>query len=116
MISTYREPMRMPTSPAAVSAGGLIVGYAVAVITTRSLGGVVLVVAGLAAFALWIKAAGLRTALQLGGIYLVLFALSHVVALFLGAWVSVLLVAAIMALSSWWLADSRSDDTAPVTA
>jgi hypothetical protein len=108
--------MRMPTSPAAISAGGLIVGYAVAVISTRSLGGVVLVVAGVAAFGLWIRAAGMRTALQLGGVYLVLFAVSHVLGLFLGAWVSVLLVAAIMALSSWWLADSRADDTAPVKA
>ena len=105
--------MRMPTSPALVSAGGLIVGYAVAVITVRSLGGVVLVAAGLLAFALWTRMAGLRTAALLGGIYLGLFIVSHLLALFLGAWVSVLLVAATMAVCSWWFADSRAEESSP---
>jgi hypothetical protein len=96
-----------------VSGGGLIVGYAVAALTTRSLGGIVLLIAGLAAFALWLRAAGARTAGQLGLLYIALFAVSHLLALVIGAWPSVLSVAAIMAAASWWLVDSRSDDREP---
>jgi hypothetical protein len=96
-----------------VSGGGLIVGYAVAALTTRSLGGIVLLIAGLAAFALWLRAAGARTAGQLGLLYIALFAISHLLALVIGAWPSVLSVAAIMAAASWWLVDSRSDDREP---
>lgn len=97
-------------SPALVSGGGLIVGYAVAALTMRSLGGIVLLVAGLAAFALWIRAAGMATAVQLGVLYIALFIVSHILAILIGAWPAVLLVAVIMAGSSWWLADSRADD------
>lgn len=96
-----------------MSGGGLIVGYAVAALTTRSLGGIVLLAAGLAAFALWLRAAGARTAGQLGLLYIALFAVSHLLALVIGAWPSVLSVAAIMAAASWWLVDSRSDDREP---
>ncbi|MCW2603385.1 MAG: rane protein [Pseudonocardiales bacterium] len=101
--------------PAAVSGGGLIVGYAVAALTTRPLGGVVLLVAGIAAFALWLRAAGARTATQLGVLYIALFVVSHLLALVIGAWPSVLAVAVIMAAASWWLVDSRSEDPAPVS-
>lgn len=95
-----------------MSGGGLIAGYAVAALTTRSLGGIVLLVAGLAAFALWLRAAGARTAGQLGLLYIALFAVSHLLALVIGAWPSVLSVAVIMAAASWWLVDARSDDHA----
>lgn len=95
-----------------MSGGGLIVGYAVAALTTRSLGGIVLLVAGLAAFALWLRAAGARTAGQLGLLYIALFAVSHLLALVIGAWPSVLSVAVIMAAASWWLVDARSHDHA----
>jgi hypothetical protein len=106
---------RLPQSPALISAGGLIVGYAVAVITTRTIGGFVLLIAGAAAFALWTKSAGLRTGLQLLAVYVGLFVVSHLLGLIVGAWASVALVALIMAAASWWLADSRSDDPAPVS-
>lgn len=92
-----------------MSGGGLIVGYAVAAMTTRSLGGIVLLLAGVAAFALWLRAAGARTATQLGVLYIALFAVSHLLALVIGAWPSVLSVAAVMAAASWWLVDSRTE-------
>ena len=95
-----------------MSGGGLIVGYAVAALTTRPLGGIVLLIAGIAAFALWLKAAGARTATQLGVLYIALFVVSHLLALAIGAWPSVLTVAVVMAAASWWLVDSRRDDRA----
>lgn len=99
-------------SPAAVSGGGLIVGYAVAALTTRSLGGAVLLAAGVVAFALWLRTSGPRAAAQLGGLYIALFVASHLLALLIGAWPSVLTVAAVMAAASWWRADSRADQPA----
>lgn len=103
----------IPSRPALVSGGGLIVGYAVAALTTRPLGGVVLLIAGIAAGALWLREAGARTAAQLGVLYVALFVVSHLLAKAIGAWPSVLTVAAIMAGASWWLVDSRSDDREP---
>ena len=91
----------------------LAVKAPLAALTTRSLGGLVLLVAGLAAGALWLRAAGLRTAALLGLLYLGLFVLSHLLARLIGAWPSVLAVAAVMAAASWWLVDSRSNDREP---
>jgi len=96
-------------SSAALSAAGLFFGYVVAALTTRSLGGVVLVVLGLAAFVAWLRGAGMNVAWRLGVLYLALFALSHVLALFLGAWTSVVTVSLVMAVASWWFVDARME-------
>lgn len=96
-------------SGAVLSAGGLFLGYLVAVLLTRSLGGVVLVAAGVAAFATWWQAVGIRIALRLGALYLALFVVSHLIGLLVGAWPSVIGVAAVMAAASWWFADSRRE-------
>jgi hypothetical protein len=94
--------------PALISGGGLIAGYAVAALTARWLGGLVLLIAGLVAGMLWLRRAGLRIAAALGLLYLALFVASHLLARLIGAWPAVLLVAAIMAGASWRLVDRRT--------
>jgi hypothetical protein len=97
----------LPTAP--LAAAGLIGGYAVAVGTgSRALGGVVLSICGLCCIAVWAHRQGARTALTLAGIGLGAFAVSHVLALAVGAWPSVLLVAAAMAAACWMLADAKT--------
>jgi hypothetical protein len=101
--------------PAAVSAAGLILGFAVAAATgVRPLGGIVLVLAGLLSFAHWRRMAGTPAAVGLGLVFLALFVLSHVLAKAIGAWPAVLTVAAVMAAASWWQADSRTRRPAAV--
>ena len=96
----------LPTAP--LAAGGLIAGYAVAAGTgSRALGGVVLSIFGLWCIAVWARRHGTRTALTLAGLGLAAFAISHVLALAVGAWPSVLLVAAAMAAATWTLADAK---------
>lgn len=97
-------------SGAVLSAGGLFLGYLVAVLLTRSLGGVVLVAAGAAAFVAWWQSVGVRMAVRLGALYLILFVVSHILALLIGAWASVITVCVVMAAASWWFADSRRED------
>ena len=100
-----------PTAP--IAAGTLIVGYAVAAGTgSRPLGGVVLLVGGLWCMRVWYQRHGARTAVQLGGFGLGAFILSHVLALALGAWPAVLLVAAVTAAVTWTRADARPAQTA----
>jgi hypothetical protein len=97
----------LPTAP--LAAGGLIAGYAVAVGTgSRALGGVVLSICGVCCIAVWAHRHGRRTALTLAGIGLAAFALSHVLALALGAWPSVLLASTAMAAACWTLADAKA--------
>jgi hypothetical protein len=85
---------RLPTAP--IAAAGLIAGYGVAVATgSRPLGGVVLALCGLVCIAVWLRRDGRRTATWLTLEGLGAFALSHVVALAIGAWPAVLLAAAV---------------------
>ena len=83
----------LPTS--ALAAGSLIGGYAIAAASgSRPLGGLVLAAGGLYCARIWAERHGPRTALTLTGAGLVAFAASHVLAHAIGAWPSVLTVAA----------------------
>ena len=100
---------QLPTAP--LAAGTLIAGYAVAAGTgSRPLGGVVLVLGGTCCAAAWTRRRGVRTAVALTGVELAAFALSHVLALAVGAWPSVLIVSALAALAAWVGADSHQAD------
>jgi hypothetical protein len=97
---------RLPTAP--IAAFGLIAGYSVAIASgSRPLGGVVLTICGLTCVGLWLRRDGSRTALVLGGAGVLAFALSHVIALAIGAWPAVLLVAALTAVLCWRQSDAR---------
>lgn len=97
----------VPTAP--VAAGSLIVGYAVAAGTgSRPLGGLVLLIGGLWCIRAWLQRQGARTALLLACVGLGALIISHVLALAIGAWPSVLLVAAAMAVAAWTRADARA--------
>lgn len=93
-----------PTWP--VAALSLVLGFAVAEATgVRPIGGVVLV-AGLAWCALaWRRRVPTPVWSGLVVFYLVLFALSHVLGLVIGAWPSVAVVAIAMAVATLRLAD-----------
>jgi hypothetical protein len=96
----------MPTAP--IAAGTLIVGYAVAASTgSRPLGGVVLLLGGLWCARTWMRRHGTRTAATLVCVGLGAFVASHLLALAIGAWPSVLLVAAVMAVAAWTQADAQ---------
>ncbi len=100
---------RTPT--AAIAAGSLIAGYAVAAGSgSRPLGGVVLAAGGLYCIRVWNRRHGVGTAAALGGVGLAAFGVSHVLAQAIGAWPSVLSVAAVTGAVVW----VRSD--APVAA
>jgi hypothetical protein len=96
----------LPTAP--VAAASLIVGYAVVASSgSRPLGGVVLAIGGLWCIRAWAHRHGTRTAATLAGVGLGAFVVSHLLALAVGAWPSVLLVAAGMAAVAWVRADAR---------
>ncbi len=98
-----------PTPTAPIAGGTLIVGYAVAASTgSRPLGGVVLLVGGLWCVQTWTRRHGARTAATLACVGLGAFVFSHVLALAIGAWPSVLLAAAAMATAAWTQADTRA--------
>jgi hypothetical protein len=102
----HRSARSLPTAP--VAAGSLIAGYAVAVGSgSRPLGGVVLLAGGLWCVREWTRRNDSRTAVVLACAGLAAFVLSHVLALAIGAWPAVLLVAAAMALATWVRADAR---------
>ena len=104
-----------PTAP--IAAGTLIVGYAVAVATgSRPLGGIVLLIGGLWCIQAWTRRHGKRTAVTLACVGLAAFILSHLLALAIGAWPSVLLVSAAMAAAAWTQADSRGAHLIPARA
>jgi hypothetical protein len=97
----------LPTAP--LAAGSLIAGYAVVAATgSRPLGGVVLAIGGLCCIRIWARRHGARTAARLAGVGFAAFVASHVLALAVGAWPSVLIVAAATAAATWTLADSRT--------
>lgn len=97
---------RLPTAPIAATA--LIGGYAVAVTTgSRPLGGAVLALCGLVCVAIWARRDGRRTTIWLSVEGLAAFALSHVVALAIGAWPAVLVVAAVTSAVCWRFSDAR---------
>jgi hypothetical protein len=97
---------RLPSS--LVAALTLVLGYAVAAGTgVRPLGGLVLL-AGLAlCWVLWTARAGTATAVLLVVGFAVAFAASHLLALAIGAWPSVLVVSGLMAGLAWLLADRQ---------
>jgi hypothetical protein len=100
----------LPTAP--VAAGSLIAGYAVAAGSgSRPLGGVVLLAGGLWCVREWLRRNDTRTALVLACAGLAAFVVSHVLALAIGAWPDVLLVAAAMAIATWVRADARPHPT-----
>jgi hypothetical protein len=95
----------IPTAP--VAAASLIVGYAVAAGTgSRPLGGVVLALGGLWCIREWNKRRGARTAAALAAIAFGAFVASHVLALLVGAWPSVIIVACLVAVVAWSRADA----------
>jgi len=97
----------VPTAPVAGST--LTIGYAVAASTgSRASGGVVLLVGGLWCVQTWKRRHGVRTAATLSCAGLGAFVLSHLFAPAIGAWPSVLLVAAGMAAVTWTQADART--------
>jgi CHASE2 domain-containing sensor protein len=100
----------LPTAP--LAAGSLIASYGVVAATgSRPLGGVVLAAGGLGCVEIWRRRHGTRTALQLGATGFAAFVASHLLALALGPWPAVLIVAAVMAGAAWALADSRLHET-----
>ena len=105
--ATLRCVRETPTAP--VAAATLIVGYAVAVSTgSRPLGGLVLAIGGLWCIQVWRRRHGTRTAVALACVGFGAFAASHVLALAIGAWPSVLVVSGIVAATVWTQADARA--------
>jgi hypothetical protein len=97
---------RIATAP--IAATGLVAGFGVAVATgSRPAGGVVLAVCGLSCIAVWLRRDGRRTAALLTVAGLFAFALSHVLGMVIGAWPSVVVVAAFTAGLCWRMSDSR---------
>ncbi|HXB16085.1 MAG TPA: hypothetical protein VNV44_10125 [Solirubrobacteraceae bacterium] len=96
-----------PVPTAAIAAGSLIGGYGVAAGSgSRPLGGLVLAAGGLYCASVWARRDGPRTAAALTGVGLLAFALSHVIAREIGAWPSVLSVAAATSAVVWVRSDA----------
>jgi hypothetical protein len=86
--------MAVPTAP--IAAGSLVGGYLVARETgVRPLGGVVLAAGGAWCTRRWAQTSGPAAAVGLLGLYLAGFGASHPLAKRIGAWPSVLTVAAV---------------------
>ena len=100
-------PLLSETVPTWLVAGGsLVVGFLVAEATgLRAGGGFVLLVAIVWCWLLWYRRRGVQVAVGLTAVYVAAFALSHVIAGAIGAIPSVLLVATVVALASYFLAD-----------
>ena len=96
----------MPT--AAVAAGSLVVGFAVAQATdVRALGGVVLVAGAAWCGRHWVRRQGPVTAGALLAAYAGGFVGSHLLAREIGAWPSVLTVAGAVGAAAWVASDRR---------
>lgn len=96
-----------PTWP--VAAASLILGFAVADVTgVRPIGGIVLFLGALWCGLRWRDAQGLPTALALVVLFLIAFALSHVLGDEIGAWPSVFLVSAVVGAAAWLAVDRRT--------
>jgi len=105
--SSTSTPAGPAVPTAVVAAGSLIGGFAVAQVTdVRALGGVVLLAGAAWCSIRWWRR-GPVTAVGLLGGYTGAFVGSHVLAREIGAWPSVLTVAAAVAAASWALADRR---------
>ena len=101
-----RDAHDVTTAP--IAALGLVGGYVVARESgIRPLGGVVLGAAGIYAGRSWLAKAGIPGAAGLAALYVGGFGASHVLAKKIGAWPSVLTVAAVSAGASWAVADRR---------
>lgn len=101
---------RVPTS--AVAALSLVLGFAVADLSgVRALGGLVLVVALAWCARVWWRSVGAGVAAGLALAYLGAFALSHVLAVAVGAWLSVLLVASAVGVLVLAVADRPKERT-----
>jgi hypothetical protein len=97
---------RIPTAP--ISAGSLIGAYAVAVGSgSRALGGVILVIVGSWCIWSWVTHHGRRTAAALSCVGVSVFVASHLLALAIGAWPSVLVSSLVLALVVWSRADAH---------
>lgn len=112
-LASHSQPATLasvrPTPTAPIAGGTLIAGYAVAAATgSRPLGGVVLLAGGLWCIQAWNRRHGARTAATLAGVGASAFILSHLFALAIGAWPSVLFVALVMAGAAWRQADARA--------
>ena len=91
-------------STAPVAALGLVGGYLTARETgIRPLGGVVLGLAGVYAGRTWLARSGPAVTAALSAVYVLGFGASHPLAKKIGAWPSVLTVAAVSAAASWAL-------------
>ena len=100
----YDQGVDVPTAP--IAGGSLVAGYLTARVTgVRPLGGVVLAGAGAYLANRWRSQAGAGVAAGLLATYLGGFGVSHPLAKRIGAWPSVLTVAAVSAAASYALAD-----------
>ena len=99
--------MRVPTS--LLSAGSLVAGYATAAGTgVRPLGGAVLVVGAVLCARTWARETGAGTTAGLLALYAGAFVASHPLAKEIGAWPSVLSVAAVTGVAAHLLADRKA--------
>jgi hypothetical protein len=97
----------VPTAP--LAAGSLVVSYAVVAASgSRPLGGAVLGAGGLCCIGIWTRRHGRRTAARLAGVGFAAFVASHLLALAVGPWPAVLIVATATAGAAWELADRRT--------
>lgn len=104
MKNCLKDPESLATAP--VVAAGLIGGWQVARATgVRPIGGAVLAGAGVLAGRSWLARKGPATTAGLSAAYLGAFGLSHPLAKKIGAWPSVLTVAAAAAGLSYWFGD-----------
>lgn len=96
--------MAVPTAP--IAAGSLVGGYLVARETgVRPLGGLVLAAGGAYCTRRWASTSGKGAAAGLLGLYLAGFGASHPLAKKIGAWPSVLSVAAISGAAAFLVSD-----------
>ena len=111
------RPTSVPAVTWPVASGSLLLGFAVAQLTgIRPLGGIVLV-AGCAWCALrWLRAVGVARTAVLVILYTGGFVVSHLIADTLGAWPSVLLVAAAVGAAAYALADNAPARVSPARA
>jgi hypothetical protein len=119
-LRRYGELVARPfsrTPTAALAAGSLIAGYAVAVGSgSRPLGGMVLAAGGLCCARIWARRDGPRTAAALTAVGLAAFAGSHLLALAIGPWPAVLCVALATGAIVWVRFDAPSGARAEARA
>jgi hypothetical protein len=102
----------IPTAP--IAAGSFISSYGVVAATgSRTAGGLVLLAGGGWCARAWRQRQDARTAAELVGAGVGLFVASHLLALAIGAWPSVLIVAAGMGAATWVRADAPARATRP---